>query len=168
MENKKTYMGVDQSLSSTGICIGDGVSALEYLDYFSTKKISDEELADIKRVKEISEHIVKLAKEYKVSHIYLEAISYGSTGRATRQLAGLLFVMASDLIDEGFDVHIVPPTSLKKFATGKGNSGKDVMMSSLPKNILDEVNKVKKSSRDDLTDAYWLMRYAYEEQKEAG
>ena len=52
---------------------------------------------------------------------------------------------------------IISPTTLKKFVTGKGNSGKDIM-------LLEVYKRWNVSfSNNNLADAYGLARMAYEE-----
>jgi len=68
------------------------------------------------------------------------------------------------LRDCGFGdrISIVPPTTLKKFATGNGNAKKEAMFDALPsetKQVFEE-KTLKSKGRFDVTDAYWLSKYA--------
>jgi hypothetical protein len=62
--------------------------------------------------------------------IVLEGPSYGSTGSSFHQIAGLWWILAEaiDAVSELGGLAIAPPSSVKKYATGKGNANKDAMM----------------------------------------
>jgi crossover junction endodeoxyribonuclease RuvC len=60
----------------------------------------------------------------------IEGCSYGSTHRefALGEVSGLL---RADLYDRGVDLLVVPPTMLKKFATGRGHATKTQVMTAV-------------------------------------
>lgn len=63
-----------------------------------------------------------------VDLVLVEGPSFGSQGSSYHQLAGLWWLITHALWNHGSRVAIVPPSALKKYATGKGNAGKDVVM----------------------------------------
>lgn len=154
----RTVLGVDQSMTSTGLVVG-GQGMIDFMDVFSTKGDKTDNLSDFKRCMRIRDAVLKVANMYMVDEVFIEGLSFNAPGNSNRQLAGLLYTIVTSLISEGYQVSVVAPTSLKKFATGKGNAKKDLMMEHLPDEIKEMVDEFPKSSRDDVTDAYWLCMY---------
>lgn len=85
----------------------------------------------------------------------IEGLAFRSVGSKAKTLAGLHFIVTCNLIELQYEVKIVYPSTLKKFATGKGNASKQEMEHCTPSEILDQF-KCKKI--DDLVDAYWLAK----------
>lgn len=54
----------------------------------------------------------------------LEGPSFASVGGSSKDLMGLWWLVYDQLCEQGVPVLVVPPSSLKKWATGKGNAGK--------------------------------------------
>lgn len=148
------YIGIDQSYTSTGIVIIDGIDQL--IDY---KIITSDKSKSIhQRAHDIAEKIMFKIEQYNDVYIAIEGLAYGMRGNATRDLAGLQFVIMDNLLD--YNVKIVTPTELKKFATGNGRASKDEMIAKLPEYILNIFNKIKKSKGlADLADAYHLAMW---------
>lgn len=94
------------------------------------------------------------------SFIVIEGISYGSSIRTKSvfDLAGLNYLIRYKLLKvfNNSKLTIVPPSELKKFISGKGNSNKDVMVE-LFKTIYPNFNLPK---LDDIADAYFMATYA--------
>ena len=84
--------------------------------------------------------------------IVIEDFSFASKGASLFQIAGLGYLIRHWFWKHGYDILLVPPTVLKKFVTGAGNSDKSVMLMKILKNwnleILD----------DNIGDAYGLSR----------
>ena len=125
-------------------------------EYWKTTNIIN--LAD-----RIKETICEYCKDPEITNIYvvIEGISYGSTLRtkAVFDLAGLNYVIRKNLINrENIKLYIVPPTHIKKFATGKGNANKDDIISIFKLTHKD----IKISKIDDLADAYYMSCYGLE------
>lgn len=159
-------MGIDQSLTSTGISlISDG--ELIHYKVVSSSKCRDK----FARMTEVSDQIVDMlysltidSFDMKVKAVGIEGLPFGNLqGNVTRDLAGLQAVIIADLIDTGFmldeDLFIIPPTTAKKLAIGKGRATKDEMVEALP----DDVRKIfttfpKTKGRYDLTDSYFIAK----------
>ena len=59
--------------------------------------------------------------------------------------------------EEGFDVKILTPSTVKKNATGSGKATKQEMFDSLPEKVQKMFGSIPKSQgREDLTDAFWI------------
>ena len=89
--------------------------------------------------------------------VVLEGYSYCSVGLTYQigELGGIIRVRLKELgiSETRGNLLIVPPTKLKKFVTGKGNSKKDELMMRVLKRWGYE------SKNNDVADAYSLMRY---------
>lgn len=153
-------LGIDQSLSSTGMVIIAG-DTIVYAEAFRTVKKDTDYVEDVMaRTMQISAHICRLVTAYSVDFVVIEEPSLGSHGNATRSLAMLFGVLLSDLRKMGLTPTTVPPKSLKKAATGNGNAGKPLMLSAVPELLRLRLEKTPiTKGRYDIADAYHLANY---------
>lgn len=170
MEQDNTiYVGIDQSITSTGLVIlVDGMVSAKAI---RTEKDQGGTMEKLRRIRSICAGVIESIDHAQNSNplyqvdIRIEGLGYGSAGDATRDLAGLQYLILDRLVSAGYtNVTIIPPTTLKKFATGKGNCGKVEMLDSLPDLVKENfVAKFKKSGKKrglwDVADAYWLAKY---------
>ena len=163
-------LAVDQSYTSCGIII------LEYKDdsdqyeiVHLERYVTNAETDMFARAWEVKQRITELALTNNVDYTALEGLAFAMTGNATRDLAGLQFVIVTALrYVEKQGVLVIPPNTVKKIATGKGNAKKEEMYEKLPQEVKDKLEeaKLKKTTgRYDLTDAYWIARSAIEAKK---
>jgi|TARA_B100000809_G_scaffold246038_1_gene273588 Holliday junction resolvasome RuvABC endonuclease subunit len=95
----------------------------------------------------------------RVVKVVLEDYSYGSTGRVFN-IAENVGILKFKLKQNGFRYETVPPTVIKKYATGKGNSNKEVMLDAWkaePNNF--ELVQEKGNPATDIIDSYYLCKY---------
>lgn len=152
-------MGIDQSFRKTGICVVDSEENVLFHDVISTECGDKSILTKVDNAVEIARQLVVLVDIYNVDLVNIEGLSFGARGDATRDLAGLLFIILSYL-KKVVDVEIIPPNTLKKHATGNGRASKEDMLSSLPDDMIEAFMKVSiAKGRYDLADAYWLACY---------
>jgi Holliday junction resolvasome RuvABC endonuclease subunit len=154
------FLGLDQSYTSFGFCLLD--HALHVVD-FGTIKTSDVDGDHYDRCDKMSKQIVRYAATHSPIEIAIEGLAFGMRGDATRDLAGLLFVLMTNLRDQGFSPIVVPPLTLKKFATNSGKADKAQLIAALPPDVLEtfkEKNFKKTTGLTDITDAYFLAKYA--------
>jgi len=124
-DSKIRFGGLDLSLTGTGATLinCDGETVRQYLISTSPKM----EIED--RFEHILNHIAFIWEE-DVQSIFIEGLSFMSKGQAVMQLAGLHFFVRYFLKKytnvKSFEV--IPPTTLKKFVTGKGNAKKELML----------------------------------------
>lgn len=156
-------LGIDQSFTSTGLCLVDGDSI--DTTTIHTSKV-DEELDIFRRCMEISEAILEYIECHRPDVIVIEALAFGSFGDATRNLAALQGVIMCDIIRtnvlRGYRINIktVAPTSLKKFATGNGKAKKKDMLEATPDEIRHIFDEIKvKDGKYDVVDAYFLAKW---------
>ena len=112
-------LGLDPSLTSTGVCTGDN-NCVAYHSY--------EE--DSSRLADIRDYVLHMCLENNVKCVIMEGYSYGSRTRAHAlgELGGVLKVAFNEA---WIPFVIVPPTSRAKFATGRGNAGKAEVISAV-------------------------------------
>ena len=121
MSSKVSVLGLDASLTGTGYCwlIGDKVSDAGVI---KSKLRGVERLADIRS--ELGD-ILDGALCCGLKLVCLEGYSFGSQGRAVFNIGELGGVIRCMLYDKGIEWVEVAPSTLKKFACGKGNVKKD-------------------------------------------
>jgi len=152
MENQ--FIGIDLSLNGTGLIIIDNEAKIINKKLISSSpkdNIEDRFLYIISELEFIL-NIVHLRK------INIEGLSYQSTSSNLAQLAGLHFIIRTELrkklLNYKDKVEIIPPGVLKKFVTGKGNCKKNLI-------LLHVFKKFGETFDDDnLADAYSLARLA--------
>lgn len=160
-------MGIDQSLTCTGVTITSmddmGNRKVIYSETIQTAKTHHTcPIADtLTRAHQIASRLEDIVQEFNPDWIGLENLSYGSVGNATRNLAILFGVICSTLKLDA--PRVVPPTTLKKFATGNGRAGKKEMLAAIEKadsTFFNQLDKMTiKAGKYDLADAYWIARW---------
>lgn len=99
----------------------------------------------------------------EVFNLYIcqEGISYGSSVRTKSvfDLAGLNYLLRNTFINNPIctELIIAAPAEIKKFATGKGNASKDMMIGVF-QGIYPDLMVLPKC--DDICDAYFMANYA--------
>lgn len=146
-------LSIDQSICCTAYCIFEN-GELDDFGCIKTKK-ADGDLH--RRCTVIAEELVDISCGIPTYKVIREGLAFGgSASNASRDLAYLVGMIECRL--DGALVE-VPPTSLKKFATGSGRAKKEDMISSLPSDVhqrfLDDGFK-KSTGLADLADAYFL------------
>lgn len=161
------FIGIDPSLTGTGIvCLNEEGEVVGEELIKTTNKLDIED-----RLELINDTIKKLLDtEYQIRNcdgydhevvVYIEGLSFGAKGDAITQLAGLHYFLRIQL-RKRFDLkyEIIPPTTLKKFITGKGNAKKELMLLNVYKHWGIEFED------HNLADAYSLARMALDQYKE--
>jgi crossover junction endodeoxyribonuclease RuvC len=116
-------VGLDLSLTATGVAVIDTVCAVHYTTVIQTKEKEYKRLRCI--VREIRDTIFD---NTNVDLVVVEGPSYGSTGRAFHQIAGLWWLVTYILTVNEQPFAVVPPTSAKLYLTGSGRASKDDMV----------------------------------------
>lgn len=160
-----TYLGIDQSLTCTGVCImrqsGETIEVLHH-EAITTKPTGLESYADtLNRANFIADRLLEIYIKYEVNHVMIEGLSFGSVGNATRNLAMLMATICNKLGLK--EPETVPPTTLKKYATGSGKANKKDMLASIELDNIKTFNELNpltiKAGKYDIADAYWLASY---------
>jgi len=132
--------GIDLSLTATGIARTDG----------HTERVTCGDLRGTDRLAWICSAITGHTTQ-GVDLVVVEGPSYGSmSGAGHHEAAGLWWLVAYTLDGRDVPYAVVPPSTLKKYATGRGNATKpDMRMALFQRTGLD--------LRDDnQVDGWWL------------
>tara|TARA_R100001082_G_scaffold105064_1_gene76896 strand:+ start:719 stop:1303 length:585 start_codon:yes stop_codon:yes gene_type:complete len=188
--------GIDYSLRGPSICIFHGLDTYtgKKVENFSFENCSFFFLTDVKkyaktfmnnihgklfsevecdpsRYNSISDWAVEVLKKYKCNEVALEGYSFGSKGKVFH-IAENTGVLKYRLFQESIPIDIIAPTSIKKFATGKGNADKTAMHDAFVKetslNLHKNITPLKKEVSNpvsDIVDSYYICKMFYERLK---
>lgn len=116
-------MGLDLSLRATGLCVLHSKCGPVHLDTLTPPK----DQRGVVRLNWITHTIASQLAIHKPRFVVIEGYSMMSRGRVFNigELGGVVRLL---LFREGYPFVTIPPCTLKKWATGKGNAGKDAMI----------------------------------------
>jgi Holliday junction resolvasome RuvABC endonuclease subunit len=153
---QKTFVGLDLSLNGTAIVIVDDKGKILSQNRFKTKPIDLIE----DRLFFISSQVLSVLGTTNIERLYIEGLSYASSGQSTMELAGLHYVVRCFIAQKyGVIYKLIAPPSLKKFTSGVGNCKKNLMLLYAFKKFGEEFDD------DNICDAYCLARLAMDEHK---
>lgn len=157
---KNRYFSIDQSIACTGWCYFESGELID----FGCVKTSKETGSLHERMTNVCSKLVLSApSDWVRIEFCREGLGFGgSKSNASRDLAYL--VGGIELIF-GIAFKEVPPTTLKKFATGSGRADKQDMIDALPEDVRTrflEAGYKKSTGLADLADAYWIGKYFIE------
>ncbi len=177
-----TFAGIDYSLTSPGITVFEG----DKFSYGACKfySLSDHKISlknkqyhfslhspwDIneERYDNISAWAFGIVKD--CDYIGIEGYSMGSRGK-TFNLGENTGLLKWKLWKNGNKVQVYPPTTIKKFAFGKGTAKKEQMHQAwLDETGVDlkdllQPNRLLGSPTTDIVDSYYICRYLFTETK---
>lgn len=142
-------VGLDLSLASTGVAITfGGLTRVTRITSKPTGKTTADQLARLRRI--VADIRAELpASDHTVAAVEGPAFGANDSGAHVR---GGLWWMVRDMLDaDGVDVAVIPPTTLKKYATGRGNAPKDAVLAAAVRRFPD----VDVTGNDE-ADALWL------------
>ena len=177
METTKTnIVGIDYSTTSPSICVR--VRDNWDIHYLTTKqtvvdenwvspflffghklpKIQDETV----RYKYISSWAVDVIDSYDAEAVFLEDYAFAATGKVFH-IGENTGILKYRLLMKDIPVFTIAPTVIKKFATGKGNAKKDMMLSNFITSTGCDVRQVLDYAGDnpisDIVDSYFICEY---------
>lgn len=124
------FVGLDLSLTSTGVAVlRNGVATVRRITSKPTPKATTDDTAA--RLDTLVAAIIGAIPTSDATLVAVEGPSYGSTGTAAHILGGLWWLVRHALRIEGLDVAVVPPSVVKKYATGKGTAPKDQVLAAV-------------------------------------
>lgn len=142
-------IGIDLSLTSTGLGISRGAGV-------ATARLKPPaKLAGLDRMHWIIGEIYAYTPDRARADLaVIEGPSYGNQGTGRQaghhERAGLWWLVCDKLHGLRIPVAVVPPATVKKYATGKGNAGKDEVLSAAVRR-----NEEFQGGNDE-ADAMWL------------
>lgn len=121
---------------------------------------------DIDRYSRLAEWVCTIAKFTEHDIISIEGYSMGSVG-AVFSIAENTAILKNALYLNNIKYNVVAPTTLKKYATGKGNADKLQMYERFTKETQTDPRKVYDGEKaklgspfTDIADSYWLAHYS--------
>ncbi len=177
MEKTSNIAGIDYSTTSPSICIKVGDSW--DIHFLTLKKTLADEYwhqpflffghslpnipVTISRYKYISSWAMDVIKSYDVSAVIIEDYAYAATGRVFN-IGENTGILKYRLLHRDIPFYEVPPTVIKKYATGKGNAKKEMMLSNFITttgvNIHDVMNYAGDNPISDIVDSFFICEYA--------
>ena len=142
-------IGIDPSLTATGVVILEDGKIKDQL-LIKTKPSGDHPIKELNRLFEIRRSLPKMEDD---DVCIMEGIAFMARNTsALIQLSALNYFIREKLYLDGIKFIVVPPTVLKKFISGKGNSPKELI-------ILEIFKRYGVTFNDNnLADAYALAR----------
>lgn len=138
------YVGIDPSTTTGMVILHESGRMIMEADIFSETDKDPQRFIDIAR-----EVVNRCQKDDVVS---IEGFSFGSKGAGVGTQYGLGWLIRSFLHMDGISYYEVPPTTLKKFVSGKGNVAKNIVMKDVYKRWGYE------NDSDNIVDAYVLAQ----------
>lgn len=160
----EAWVGIDQSYAGFGLCVLRERDHETSVTAFPTSKYG----SGVDRLNAIGQwlqdQIGKAATSYNITHVCMEGYAYGSA--YNREDAGELGAVVKTVLRYRLDSpvcypSIVPPPALKKFVSGSGRAGKDLVLSAVHHIWgVDFASLLSKAQADNAADAYVLARIA--------
>jgi Holliday junction resolvasome RuvABC endonuclease subunit len=183
--------GIDYSMTSPAMCVFDTGDNNDGTDYFKSFTFSDcnfyfltslkkydvkiknitgkyfqhENMSSAERYDAISNFFIdKLIENNRKCEVFIEGYSMGSKGKVFN-IAENTGILKHKLWLFDINFTEVPPTVIKKYATGKGNANKERMQEVFEEHndirLKDELHMTEKqwNPSSDLIDAYWICKY---------
>lgn len=171
-------VGIDLSLTSPALCYFKGEEFnFEQCEFFfltKNKKLTyprppvyGQEMADylteMDRYANISAWVFSCIDHVEPDHIFIEDYSFSSTGRVFN-LAENCGILKYNLWRSGYGYSCIPPTVVKKTATGKGNSNKVAMEIAFQQHTGFDLRKHLQLSQSasnpvsDIIDSYYVAK----------
>jgi Holliday junction resolvasome RuvABC endonuclease subunit len=151
-------LGIDQSFTCTGFCVltpeGDILN-------FGTIKTSIEDGDIYHRARIVVDKLKEIADNNNIKTVCIEGLAFGGVGNATRQLAGLQFLIVDSF--RPIICNIIAPTAVKKLALGKtkGKTKKQDLFEVLPintQNLFLSSGVKKTTGLYDIVDSYFIAK----------
>ena len=144
-------LGIDPSLTATALCWGDDP---EQSTVVKSKPIGKSVRDRMQRIETICEQVAGVLQEIQPSLVLIEGYAYGANGAGQMFIGELGGLLRYTLCDYAGLTLEVAATSLKRFATDKGNSPKDLVIA----HVRDKWGRMCKSN--DEADAFVLFKMA--------
>jgi Holliday junction resolvasome RuvABC endonuclease subunit len=179
-----TIAGLDWSMTSPSVCIheGDTWSISNCTFYYLTQKskflittdqikgtLYEEYNSQQERFNNLSNWALAIMNEKKVKYAGLEGYSYASSSSRLFEIGENTGLLKFKMWSSSIDFEVYAPTSVKKFACGKGNANKELMWESFIEetklNIFHLLGQeIGKSWNpvSDMVDAYYMCKYRFE------
>lgn len=173
--------GIDYSMTSPAICVHEGKewSHENCTFYYLVKKdklvleaspfmgsLYPEYDFDIDRFDNLGQWSVDIINSHGVDECFIEGYAFGATGRVFH-IAENGGILKHKLWENETKFEVIAPTTIKKFATGKGNANKEKLYESfLEETNIDIRKKLDISTKSwnpvsDIVDAYYIAKFGF-------
>ena len=183
-----TIAGIDYSMTSPAICLYDDTAGEFKFEnctiyYLTQNKKYEVEFKNVhgeyfeyatemERYDIISSFFLdRMLEMAPIDMAYIEDYSMGSKGRVFH-IAENTGVFKYRMWQFGIHFQTIPPTVIKKFATGKGNANKERMQEVFESEhtirLKEELNQTEKqwNPSSDIIDAYYICKYGVDKSNE--
>ena len=179
--------GIDYSMTSPAVCIhtGDEWSVNNCTFYYLTTKnkylthtdkvrgsLYEEFETQQQRFNNLSNWALGIINAHGAKKVGLEGYSYGSTGSRLFEIGENTGLLKHKMWTDGIDFEVYAPTSVKKFACGKGNANKEKIWEAfLEETQLNLFNLIgQQVGKDwnpvsDMFDSYYMCKYRFHNEK---
>lgn len=155
MKTPKYYLGIDPSLTGTGIVLANKKANRIIQHHVVTRPTDTIESRILHIGREIEILLMSVSTKHKIIKGAIEGLAVRGAGQRTLQLSGLHYfirIRMTQLFPQ-LKVCVIPPTSLKKYISGAGRCEKDKMMLCCYKKWNFEADN------SDICDAFSLTRF---------
>ena len=157
LTKKEQKVAEDDDLNKVIYSTYEKIDIKDAHDSHELELIKTKNLLNIVNV--ISHIITVHSKHCDNIYVGMEGLSYGSSvrTRSIYELAGLNYLIRNELMTKHMcKLYILPPTEVKKFATGIGNCSKDAVI-----NVFSSIfpNLLKIPKIDDIADSWFICNY---------
>ena len=184
--NSEYVAGIDYSLTSPAICVAKIINScitfenckFHYLKQNKSQESFGEIFAheypkytdDIDRFTKLADWAIECIRWYhnRASHVYLEDYAFAATGRVFN-IGENTGILKQKLRSSGFRYTTIPPTVIKKKATGKGNANKELMYETFlaETNVDLQSRLTPKSTKivnpvSDIVDSYYICKTGFQ------
>lgn len=172
--------GIDLSLTSPAICLNLNEETFDF-DHCRFFYLTDQQKrlnvhekfkgalfpeygSQYERYQNISNWVVNILHTFGVVNVFLEDYSFGSTGRVFH-IAENTGILKYLLWHNNIKFVTIPPTVIKKVATGKGNANKELMQAAFINetqiNLKAMFNLSEKqwNPSSDIIDSFYICKY---------
>lgn len=166
MSPSTVFVGIDPSITNTGVvALSAQGKLLAWGNSKQRRAPADKSTPyhSLLRLREISDYVLEI-----VQSAALEAqvfIGYENYSFESQNFAFTLGehggVLKLALVEEGYQLDLVEPKRLKKFAVGAGAAGKEAIMQAAREECLGIQHLNSRDCTDDLCDAYFLAKWAW-------
>lgn len=113
----------------------------------------------------ISSWALDILRNYDVEAVLIEDYAYAATGRVFN-IGENTGILKYRLIKNDIKIYTVTPGEVKKFATGKGNANKELMLSnfitSTGVDVREIMNYAGENPISDIVDSYYICKYYHD------
>ena len=148
---KGLIVGIDASLSSTGVVMGN-VHRWQWR-LFKSQNHGQRPLQRLERYARLANGIIEWLKPEDVGAVYIEGYAFSRHSQSVTGLYEFGGLLRYHLASVTPKIIEVAPSTLKRFATGKGNAKKDFVLAC----IRDRWGELFES--DDVGDAFALFQF---------